>query len=65
MHSISHDRAEETPEAKALWFQSLTIEERMQHFVEISEMILALNPDLVQKKDAQPGPGRIRVLTLE
>lgn len=65
MHSISHDRAEETPEAKARWFQSLTIEERMLHFVEMSEMLLALNPDLVQKKDAQPVPGRVRVLTLE
>ncbi|MBM3753228.1 MAG: hypothetical protein FJW38_04530 [Acidobacteria bacterium] len=65
MHSISHDRAEETPAAKARWFQSLTIEERMQHFVEMSDMLLALNPELVQKKDAQPVPGRIRVLTLE
>ncbi|MBM3768761.1 MAG: hypothetical protein FJW32_25555 [Acidobacteria bacterium] len=65
MHSISHDRAEETPAAKARWFQSLTIEERMQHFVEMSDMLLALKPELVQKKDAQPVPGRIRVLTLE
>jgi len=65
MRSISHDRAEETPAAKARWFQSLTIEERMQHFVEMSEMLLALNPDLVPGKAAQPVSGRIRVLTLE
>ena len=27
---ISHDRGEETPEAKARWFQSLPLEERMR-----------------------------------
>ena len=27
--SISHDRQEETPEAKARWFQSLSMSERM------------------------------------
>jgi hypothetical protein len=31
--SISHDRQEETPEAKALWFRSLSITERMEMFV--------------------------------
>ncbi len=28
--SISHDRNEETPEAKARWFQSLSLSERME-----------------------------------
>ena len=27
--AISHDRQEETPEAKARWFQSLLLSERM------------------------------------
>lgn len=65
MYSISHDREEESPEAKARWFRSLSMEERLLHFDEFTEMLLALDPDLMRKKDAQPVPGRIRVLSLE
>ena len=50
--SVSHDLAEETPEAKARWFQSLTLEERMEFLCEITEMALSQNPDLARKRDA-------------
>lgn len=63
MHlSISHDRNLETPEAKARWFQSLTMEERAEVFCSFIDLILALNPGIVEQKDVKPVPGRIRVL---
>jgi hypothetical protein len=61
--SISHDRAEETPEAKARWFQSLSLEERAEIFCSITDLILDINPRIVEQKGAQPVEGRIRVLT--
>ncbi|MFN0104348.1 MAG: hypothetical protein ACKV2U_19955 [Bryobacteraceae bacterium] len=65
MYSISHDREDESPEAKARWFRSLSMEERLRHFDEFTEMLLALDPGLIRKKDAQSIPGRVRVLSLE
>lgn len=61
--SISHDRQEETPEAKARWFQSLSMTERMDIFCELTDLILEVNPSLQEKKIAQPIPGRIQVIT--
>jgi hypothetical protein len=60
---ISHDRSEETPEAKARWFQSLSLEERMEIFCEITDFLLAVNPSIVDLKDAQPVKGRFRVVS--
>lgn len=60
---ISHDRQEETPEAKARWFQSLSLEERMEMLCEFTDLILENNPQIVEQKDAQPIAGRVRVLT--
>jgi hypothetical protein len=62
--NISHDRAAETPEAKARWFQSLTLEERMAVFCELTELILENNPRIADVNRARPVPGRVRVLTL-
>lgn len=61
--SISHDRQDETPEAKARWFQSLTLTERMELLCSFTELLLAANPELVEKRDAQPIEGRVRVLS--
>ena len=64
MHkSISHDRNEETIEAKARWFQSLTPQERAELLCQYTDMILAVNPSIVEGKDAQPITGRILVLS--
>ena len=62
--SISHDRADESLLAKAAWFQSLSITERMDVFVEMTDLIIGLNPSILDAKDAQPIPGRVRVLEL-
>ena len=60
---ISHDRQEETIEAKARWFQSLSLEERMDLLCFFTDLILENNPDILEQKDAQPIPGRVRVLS--
>lgn len=61
--SISHDRREETPEAKARWFQSLSLEERMEMLCFFTDLILSTNPDLAEHKDAQSVTGRVQVVS--
>jgi len=64
-HGISHDRGDESPEAKARWFQSLTVEERMELLCEFTDLALSVNPSLLQEKThAEPAPGRIQVISL-
>ena len=60
--SISHDRSEESLEAKARWFQALPLAERMELLCLFTDLILATNPRIVEQKDAQPVAGRVRLL---
>jgi hypothetical protein len=60
---VSHDRKEESIEAKARWFQSLSIEERAELLCQFTDMMLEINPNIVEQKDAQPIAGRVLVLT--
>jgi hypothetical protein len=60
---ISHNRSEETSEAKARWFQSLSIAERAELLNMFTEMILEANPKIMERKLAQPVKGRIRVVS--
>ena len=62
-NSLSHDWQEETIEAKARWFQSLSIGERMDLLCWFTDLILTTNPRIMEQKDAQPIAGRVRVLT--
>jgi hypothetical protein len=59
---ISHDRELESPEAKTRWFRSLTISERGDYLCEMTDLILEINPRIMDKKNAQPVAGRIRLL---
>ena len=61
---VSHDRQDESFEAKALWFQSLTVQERLELFDEITELALELNPALANGSDAETPSQRLRVLSL-
>lgn len=63
--SVTHCREEETPEAKARWFQSLSMSERMDLLCEFTDLALSINPALQERKRAQPVPGRIQVLSIE
>ena len=49
---ISHDRNDESPEAKARWFQSLTLAQRMDLLVWFTNLALSANPDLPDRKRA-------------
>jgi len=60
---ISHSWADETPEAKALWFRSLSLDERMEIFVAFTDLALELNPNLPDKKDAEQAQRRIRIIS--
>jgi hypothetical protein len=62
--AISHSFADETPAAKARWFQSLSLEERMDMLCFFTDMILENNPGIVEQrdKDVKPFAKRIRVL---
>lgn len=62
MEKISHDRQEETPEAKARWFQSLSFAERMDILCLFTDMILSVNPRIVEK-DVKPIAGRVLLLS--
>jgi len=60
---LSTEREAESLEAKARWFQSLSLEERMDLLCEFTDLILSLKPDIVEQKGyAQPSSGRILIL---
>jgi hypothetical protein len=62
--SISHDIRDESMEAKARWFQSLSLEARMDVFVAFTNLILENNPDIVKKKPLPRASDRVRVISL-
>ena len=61
--AVSHDRKEETLEAKARWFQSLSLEERMDLLCAFTDLILEINPRLPDMKDDQSPEGNIQILS--
>jgi len=60
---ISHDRNDETIEAKTKWFQSLSLSDRMDLLCTYTDLALELNPQLPDKKYAQQAKGRIQILS--
>jgi len=60
---ISHSWQEEEPEAKARWFQSLTLAERMEMLCSFTDLILTNNPTIADTKDDQSASRRIRVVS--
>ena len=61
--AVSYGREEETPEAKARWFQSLTLEERMDVLCYYTDLALSINPHLPDLKDAQQTKRGIQILS--
>jgi len=60
---ISHDRTDETIEAKVRWFRTLNLSERMDMLCAFTDLALELNPQLQDKKYAQQTKGRIQILS--
>jgi len=50
--------------AKAEWFQSLSFADRMDVFVGMTDLIVGLNPSILDSTDAKPIQGLVRVLEL-
>jgi len=63
--TVTHDRTEETIEAKTLWFRSLNLVERMEMLCAFTELLLMTNPKIVEQKNAESIEGRVLVLELE
>ena len=63
--SVSHDFRDESLEAKARWFQSLSLEERMEVFVAFTNLILENNSDIVKQKYVRPASDRVRIISKE
>lgn len=61
---VSHDRDDESIEAKARWFQSLSLEERMDLLVEFTELAMRNNPEVAKVGRAQTSSKGIRVISL-
>ena len=61
--AISHDRYEESTEAKTRWFRSLPLSERMEMLCSFTDLALTANPSLQERKHAKPVAGRIQVIT--
>lgn len=57
--SVTHDRSEETMEAKARWFRSLPLSERMDMLCFFTDPAPTVNPALQERRAAQPVAGRI------
>ena len=60
---VTHDRGDESIEAKARWFRSLPLSERMEMLCAFTDMALTLNPDLADKKDAQQTERRVQIIS--
>ena len=60
---ISHNREEETIDAKARWFQSLPLSERMEIMCAFTDLALEINPDLPDKKDAQSLDRSVQIIS--
>ena len=60
---VTHNRQEESLEAKARWFQSLSLEQRMELLCAFTDLALEINPCLPDMKDAQSPEGNIQILS--
>jgi hypothetical protein len=63
MFSVSHDRGEESAEAKVRWFRSLPLSERMSLLCAFTNLALSANPRLADERDARPARGRIQIVS--
>ena len=60
---ITHNRSDETIEAKVKWFRTLNLSERMDLLCAYTDLVLELNPQLPDKKHAQQAKRRIQIIS--
>jgi hypothetical protein len=59
---ISYSKSDLTPEAKANWFQSLSLDKRMDLLCELTDLILAVNPKILDSKNDATASVHVRLL---
>ncbi len=62
-NQIVHDIQEESIEAKARWFQELTMGERMKNLCDFTELAMVLNPKIGDQRIVKSITGRVQVLS--
>ena len=60
---ISHDRNDETIDAKVKWLRTLNLSERLDMRCTFTDFALELNPQQPDNKYAQQTKGRIQILS--
>jgi hypothetical protein len=63
METVSHDIEEESLEAKARWFQSLSIAERIDMLCMFTDLALNNDPSIAERRNDQPACGRVLVVS--
>lgn len=61
---VAHGFEHETIEAKAAWFRTLTVQERLAALSAMYELAVALNPKLREGRDAARPQASVRVLQI-
>ena len=60
---VTYNFKDESIEAKARWFKKLTMAERIQNLCDFTELALAINPKVGEKKIDKSVTGRIQVIS--
>ena len=63
IETVSHDLQERTPEAKARWFQSLSLEERMELLCVFTDLVYETKALIAEQNNDPSVAERIRVLS--
>lgn len=59
---VSHLWSDESLEAKARWFGTLSDSERIEVFCEFIELLLELNPNLAEASHAEPTGRSVQII---
>jgi hypothetical protein len=62
--AFSHNKQDETIEAKTRWFRSLSMDERIEVFCEFTDLALSVNPRLKEPTNVKSITGRVQVISL-
>ena len=63
--SVSHDRNDESIEAKTLWFRSLPLSERMEMLCAFTELAMLAKQNVKERYSAQSTAERIQIISAQ
>lgn len=62
LKTVSHDRSEETMAAKVRWFQTLSVEERLEYLCALADLALEVRPQPMEPADAAHATRSLRIV---